>query len=94
MNGFFHTDILKCYYSFKPDMRGRTSVFENLNHAVIMFNKMKNFEQFSGKLEVWMAKVENDLMEGFYGFDEVVAGRKIKFIKKVDPSSWPTYLDT
>ena len=75
-------------YCFEPEMTSRTAVFKNKEDAVILCNKLchkklYNCRQGDYSFAVVEATVYIDVMNGYYAYCDVFAGRKIKFGKVV-----------
>jgi len=81
----FISDILdKNQSAYSPSMEGRTAVFVNLEDAIGLYRSIENHRTNANiHTEIYKAEVSKDLMKGNYGHDEVVAGRKIKFLKRI-----------
>ncbi len=93
----FSDDIL-LYRSFgySPFMMGRTSAFEKLEDAVMLRRDIHERE-FSIKIDgqekstlheftpvIFRVELSEDLMIGTYGQANVVAGRRIRFLEKIE----------
>ena len=94
IGAFFTNNILSTndegYSPFKETMVGRTAVFVNKEHALSLLQRIEEYGIVNRKqpfsfdcFKVVEAEVSVDLMQGWYGPDEVVvAGRRIKFIEE------------
>lgn len=80
---FADTILLKDGWDgYTPKMEGRTAVFKYRGDAVKLLQSMLMEKKSSlYRLEVKKAKVSNDLIDGTYGIDPVIAGRRIEFLE-------------
>jgi len=92
------TDNILLYRSngYEPLMVGRTSAFEKLRDAVMLRRDIHERE-FSIKIDgqekstlheftpvIFRVELSEDLMIGTYGQANVVAGRRIRFLEKIE----------
>jgi len=86
----FCDNILESTFAgFREEMVGRTAAFVCFIDAKCMFSiidrqtKEEEFVRKNYAIELWRICLSSALMQGEYGRDPVVAGRHIKFLKKM-----------
>ena len=88
MMPYFNSDILKDPCTFRKNMVGRTAAFRDLYAADELKNKINGHGTFAPNqeinTEVWKVRLSKSLMEGTYNHQEIVAGRHIKFLIKIE----------
>ena len=89
ISNYFRSGLLhESCTGWRDNMVGRTAIFKNehdaFNLAVkIRYIPLESNNNFEYSIQVVPAKVNGELMEGYYGYDvPVVAGKRITFMEK------------
>ena len=83
MSTYFTSIILKSP-AFHSEMVGRTAAFRKLFDVRHFFRSIVGYKRLDRVfLEIWKVRLSKDLMTGIYCGNHVVAGKHIKFLKRI-----------